>query len=236
MHGFTGTPSEVALVVEVSERLGIRAEAPLLPGHGTHARDLAPTRYPDWLAEAEESLASMTQDGSQVVVAGLSLGTLLTLDLALRHPDKVKAVCLLSNAVWLKAPFPAWALGAADFLGLPDIWFPKPEGPDLGEPSARESHLTYNSQPSRAAREVFRAGRRLRKRLGEVSCPALIVHGQNDRVCPVSNARGVARRLGSRDVEVKILHRSHHILTRDWDKDEAAKTIARFLTRFTPGS
>jgi esterase/lipase len=33
IHGWSGTPQEVALVVEVAGELGLEAEAPLLPGH-----------------------------------------------------------------------------------------------------------------------------------------------------------------------------------------------------------
>jgi len=53
-HGFTGTPQEVALVVDVARELGLGVEAPLLPGHGARVSDLAPLRFSDWLAAAED--------------------------------------------------------------------------------------------------------------------------------------------------------------------------------------
>src|SRR5689334_5660721 len=74
LHGYGGTPFEVRLVVEVAQELGLAAYAPLLPGHGTHARELARTRFPDWLAAAETALDSLVGSSGHAVVAGLSLG------------------------------------------------------------------------------------------------------------------------------------------------------------------
>ncbi|HMJ09805.1 MAG TPA: hypothetical protein VK524_00295, partial [Polyangiaceae bacterium] len=72
LHGFTGTPLEVELAVDVAEELGLAAFAPLLPGHGTHARDLAKLRFDDWLAAAEEAFDTLAREHERVVVAGLS--------------------------------------------------------------------------------------------------------------------------------------------------------------------
>lgn len=229
LHGFGGTPAEVALVIEVAKELGVEGLAPLLPGHGTHARDLARTRYADWFGAAKEALDELATGGTPVIVAGLSMGTLLALDLALERPHQVAGLCLMSNSVWLKAPFPAWALGLADALRLPDIWLPKTEGPDIGDPVARRDHLTYNVQPSRAAIEVLRAGRRLRPRLGAVHCPTMLIHGARDVVCSVKNVERVLPLLGTSDVEAVILRRSHHIVTRDVDKKRVAEVVRRFI-------
>ncbi len=66
---------------------------------------------------------------------------------------------------------------------------------------------------------MLRAGERIEKALGQVSAPAFIAHGERDRVCPVANARRVEGRLGSHDKTVVILPRSHHIITRDYDRE-----------------
>ena len=231
LHGFGGTPSEVGLVVDVARELGVEASAPLLPGHGTHARDLARTRYPDWLRAAKDAHADLSREGQPVIVAGLSMGTLLALDLALERPEGVGGLFLMSNAVWLKTPFPGWPLALAAALRLPDIWLPKPNGADIGDPVARKNHLTYNVQPSRAAVEVLRAGRRLRRRLAGIHCPTVVIHGARDVVCSVDNVERLESRLGTKDVESLILPRSHHIVTSDVDKDQVADALRRFMQR-----
>lgn len=228
VHGFGGTPFEVELVLDVARELGHAGFAPLLPGHGTRAQRLSQTGFKDWSGAVDVALDRLKVPA---VVAGLSLGTLLALDLALRRPESVKGLILLANAVWLRAPFPRWGLALADRLRLPDFLAPK-AGPDISDPEFKRSHVSYDSDPVHAAVQVLRAGERVRARLGEIRCPTLILHGARDRVCPVSNAWRVAERLGSEDVRVVILPKSGHILTRDVEHATARREIAAFLQRF----
>jgi len=230
-HGFTGTPQEVALVVDVARELGLGAEAPLLPGHGVRVSELAPTRFADWLAAAEAHYARLSADGP-VVVAGLSMGSLLAFHLAANHPETTLGVIALANAMWLKSPWPTWPLQWLDHLRLPDFWMPK-SAPDLGDREQRAVHLTYNAQPVRAAISLLRAGERLSEQLPRVHAPTLLIHGALDAVAPVSNAWRVAVRLGTLDKRTVILPRSRHIVTRDVERETVRAEISQFLRRFS---
>ena len=233
-HGFTGTPQEVALVVDVARELGLGAEAPLLPGHGARVSDLAPLRFADWLAAAEAHYARLAADGP-VVVAGLSMGSLLAFHLAANHPESTLGVIAMANAMWLKSPWPAWALKLADRLRIPDFWMPK-SAPDLGDREQRVLHLTYNAQPVRAAISLLRAGEALAPQLYRVKAPTLLLHGALDAVTPASNAGRVSVRLGTVQKRTVILPRSHHILTRDVERDTVRAEIAQFLRKITDQS
>src|SRR5687767_6272140 len=72
-HGFGGTPVEIELVVDVAQALGLSAHAPLLPGHGTQASELAQTGWLDWKGAAEQAFDELDRATSPVIVAGLSL-------------------------------------------------------------------------------------------------------------------------------------------------------------------
>lgn len=229
LHGFGGTPLEIELVVEVARGLGLRAHAPLLPGHGTHATELARTGWKDWLAAAEAAFDELAA-GGPVIVAGLSMGSLLAAHLAATRSDQVRALALLSNAMWLAWPFPSLALDAVKKLRIRDFAMPK-AGADIADPDARRTHLTYETQPVHAAIEVLEAGRRVRAELGRVRCPTLIVHGKRDRVCPPRNARRAATRLGTPDPIVVMLPRSRHIVTRDYDKGRVERELHEFFER-----
>lgn len=227
LHGFTGTPQEVALVVDVARELGLGAEAPLLPGHGRRVSELAPLRFTDWLAAAEQHYLRLAAQGP-VVVAGLSMGALLALQLAAAHPDSTVGVIAMANAVWLKSPWPAWGLKLVDRLRLPDFRMPK-HGADLGDREQRAVHLTYNAQPVRASVSLLRAGELFSGELHRVKAPTLLLHGVLDSVTPVSNAWRVAVRLGSLHKRVVLLPRSRHILTRDVERDQVRAELAGFL-------
>jgi carboxylesterase len=228
-HGFTGTPQEVALVIEVARELGLGAEAPLLPGHGARVSDLAPLRFQDWLAAAEEHYARLAVDGP-VIVAGLSMGSLLAFHLAANHPETTVGLLALSNAMWLRRPWPTWPLKLVDRLRLPDFWMTK-SAPDLGDREQRALHLTYNAQPVRAAISLLRAGESLSAELHRVKAPTLLLHGALDAVAPVSNAWRVAVRLGTVDKRTVIFPRSHHILTRDVEREAVRGEITAFFRK-----
>ena len=228
LHGFGGTPLEVELVADLARAIGLATSAPLLPGHGTHVRDLMRTGYRDWLAAAERSLDELASEASPVIVAGLSMGSLLAVDLCVPQPARICGLILLANATSLCAPFPAWPLECLRRLPHPDFWVPKLEA-DIADPESRRTHLTYSAQPVRGACQIQAAGKRVLGLLGQVRCPVLVAHGALDRVCPVSNADRVFRRLGSHDKRLLILPRSRHIITRDLERDRLARKISGLL-------
>ena len=193
--------------------------------------DLAPTRFADWLAAAEQHYRRLAQDGP-VIVAGLSMGSLLAFHLAANHPGSTLGVIAMANAMWLKSPWPTWPLKLIDRLRLPDFWMSK-SAPDLGDREQRALHLTYNAQPIRAAISMLRAGEQLSEQLQRVHAPTLLLHGELDAVAPVSNACRVSVRLGTVDKRTVILPRSHHILTRDVERETVRAEISAFLRRFS---
>lgn len=234
LHGFGGTPLEVALVVDVARDLGLRAHAPLLPGHGTHARDLADTGWNDWARGAEEGLAHVAANGAPVIVIGLSLGSLLAAHLAMTVPGRVRAIGMLAPAIRLTSLTTALPLRLVDRLGIPDFSMPK-AGADIADPEARAAHLTYGLQPVHSAIDVMRAGQRIEGLLWKITCPAFVAHGRGDHVCPVQNAERVAHALGSADKTVVILPRSFHIVTRDYDRETLRAALRRFVARVSRG-
>jgi carboxylesterase len=229
-HGFGGTPLEIALVVDVAKALGLRAKAPLLPGHGTNTRDLAHTSWKDWSAAANRALDELEKPGSPVIVIGLSLGSLLAAHLAATRPKDVLALGMLATATRLTPLTTAWPLRLIEKLRLPDFGIPK-AGADIQDPKARANHLTYGLQRVWGAIEVMRAGARVEKILGDVHCPTFIAHGRLDHVCPVANAERVAKELGSTDKTVVILERSAHIITRDYDRETLRRELQGFVGR-----
>jgi carboxylesterase len=226
LHGFGGTPREVDLVVGVARELGRRVMAPRLPGHGGSVRDLAATRFEDWYHAADSALDHLSAAGP-VVVVGLSMGAVLAARLAASRPSDVRALGLLSNALWLPWHLTA-ILDLAATLRFPDLWVPK-AGSDLRDRAAIATHLTSAAQPSHAAISLLRGARSTRALLHRVTAPVLVVHGAGDRVCPVANARRAVAHLSAAKTRVVILARSRHVVTRDLDRSRVHEELRRFL-------
>ena len=103
IHGFGGTPRDVQALIDVARRRGLRAVALLLPGHGTHVRDLAKTTFAQWLESARLQLSRLQQDGP-VILAGLSMGAVVAARLATAHKSAPCGLALYANALRLNSP------------------------------------------------------------------------------------------------------------------------------------
>jgi carboxylesterase len=232
-HGYAGTPQEVRLVTDVASKLGLAAHAPRLPGH----TDVATGLYTaGWSERAEAARAELVRVSeathSKVVVAGLSLGSLLAAHLAATLPDRVAGLVVMANAIRLHLATIRLPLLLFEALHPYDNRFAVSKvSADIRDPEARRHHLTYDVNPIRGAVEVLRAGRLVRGELSQVTCPVLAIHGKLDRVCPAENARELARSVGTRDVEVDIMPRSAHIVSVDYDRDVVAAKVEAFLRR-----
>ena len=82
LHGLTGTPYEVRPIAEALADAGIRAFGPRLAGHGGTPERLAETPYTAWVEGVRQHYAALAAEADRVFVVGLSLGGLLSLDLA----------------------------------------------------------------------------------------------------------------------------------------------------------
>ena len=77
------------------KRCGFHVEGIRLPGHGVGPEAMAWVTWRDWEQAAEEGLRKLS-GFSQVFVAGLSMGALLGMLLAARHPNTVKGLALMA--------------------------------------------------------------------------------------------------------------------------------------------
>jgi carboxylesterase len=236
IHGFGATPAETALIVETARAAGLRVKAPLLPGHGTHATDLARRKFGEWKAAALDAFDEITADGSRAIVVGQSLGGVLALHVAQERPGAVAGLGLLATAIRLTKLTTELPLRLIDRAKVPDFTLPKANGADIKDLSARETQLTYGTQPIHAAVEVMRGGMQAEARLGEILSPVFIAHGRGDHVCPVGNAQVIYEHVGSTDKTVLILENSYHIITRDNDRALLGRELARFVKRISRGT
>lgn len=230
LHGYCGAPAEVALVGEVARELGLAVHIPVLPGHGTRPSELRSYDFERLVREVRPVFDEVRRSGP-VILAGMSMGSLLATELCLRAPGDVAGLVYIANAFWLKKPFPGSLLKWTRTLGVPDFGMLKLTT-DIADPEARRSHVSYRIQPTALAASVQEAGERLSRELFRIHRPTLILHGARDRVCPVENARQVAARLGTEDARVVVFPASRHILCRDIEKSAVRAELEKFFRRF----
>jgi carboxylesterase len=239
LHGFTGTPYEVAPLAHALAAAGFAVSAPLLAGHGGSAAALAATRWQDWLASAEDAFDRLhsAANGGRVAVAGFSMGGLLALRLASTRPAAVAALALMSVPLRL----PGWQVAVMHgFARLPGLLrksrlaaLPKRGGSDVTDARVRAENPALPEMPLAGVAELVALSEVVRRELNLVQVPALVAHGERDRTVPQSVAFELAGSLASATVERLWLPRSGHLLAVDLERTQLCEAVARFLADHT---
>lgn len=233
VHGFTATPNEVRPLGDALSAVGFRCHAVRLPGHATSVADLAMARQDQWLSTVETAVRRMAEKTSHVVLAGVSLGALLSLAVAGEGTVPVRALVLMGTPLrfadertaWLR--FVSWLPGVAG----PDRVVRKRHGRDILDPDARARSQAYDLIPLPAVVELLRLRVRVKRLLHRVAQPTLAMHGRHDRTAPVTNVETLRRRMPSGGLETVIFEHSAHVLTEDAERDAVAMRIETFLAR-----
>ncbi len=227
LHGFTGNPSSMRGVADAFAAAGFHVEMPRLPGHGTVVEEMLPTRWADWLGEAEAALARLRERADRVVVAGLSMGGTLTLTLGANHPDLAGLICV--NPAAQPQPDEVVAM-VTDFIdqgmeAMPGI------GSDIADPDTKEN--AYESTPLRALLSLAQDGLApLAQRYPQMQIPLLLMTSPQDHVVDPTQSGFLAASYGG-PVERISLERSYHVATQDYDKDLIVESAVEFARRVT---
>tara|TARA_R110002072_G_scaffold269027_1_gene428126 strand:+ start:1892 stop:2650 length:759 start_codon:yes stop_codon:yes gene_type:complete len=222
-HGFTSTPQSVREVAEkVHEISGATVYCPRLAGHGETPSALAKTGQADWVASAEDALATLSTRCVRVIVGGLSLGATLSLNLAARMPDKIQGVVSINGSTGLYRPEVVAPLYEADGPAFIDGI-----GSDIAEPGRTE--ICYDRIPRDTLKERFLLTNATGALLPLIRQPIQIMQSRCDNVVDPKNALRIATSVRSSEIQLNWLERSYHVATLDYDRREIARRIAGFL-------
>ncbi len=167
-------------------------------------------------------------DAGPCVLWGNSLGGLVALEVALRFPEAVRALVLSASSAGAKgAPTPQ-ATQNAMFAGaalpveqvaeaLMHVLFA------TSYPSEHPGPMIASMGPLQSAMKYEPLGR-----LGDLAAPALILHGEEDRLIPVENARMLGEAITN--AEVVIVERAGHAVV-----VEAADAVNAAVEGFISG-
>ncbi len=225
LHGLTGTPYEVRPLAEALARGRIRAVGPALPGHNETPQALARSTHDEWLAAARRHLADLRRDHERVFAVGMSMGGLLSLDLAAE--ESVDALVVVGTPLRLPA-LVEWLVPLFKYLRP---FQDKSEGSDIRDEDARRRHPGYRVMPLASVHELVRLQRRVRRRLARIRVPILVAHGAHDRTARPLDAQTIVGEVASTDTELLLLQSSGHICPVDFDGPALARASAEFLGR-----
>ena len=248
VHGLTGTPSEMRFVAKGLHRAGFTVYGMQLAGHCGQPDDLLTTGWRDWYRSVDDAAIRLRARVDRLFVAGLSMGALLALELAVHRPHVVRGVALYGTtffydgwAVPLVARL-AFLLPVACALGVGRRrafmeTFPygikdpgireRIVGRMLGGDSAAAG-LPGNPWPSLAQLELL--ARRVRRDLPRMRAPCLALHAAEDDIASVRNVE-LVRRYAAAPVETVLLQDSYHMITVDRERHVVVDRSVEFFSK-----
>ncbi|MFZ1102282.1 MAG: alpha/beta fold hydrolase [Hyphomicrobiaceae bacterium] len=247
IHGLGGTPVEMRFVAIGLARAGYTVSCPQLAGHCGSFEDLRATGWRDWYATVEDALTELRRSCTTVIVGGLSMGAVLALHLAAQRPGDVHGATLFAPTLRLDGwgvPWYSVLFNLVRHRKIADlITFSERHPYGIKDRRVRALVMAaVNSGDSSKAGQLSNPGRvmlemrwlvdTVKRQLGGIRQPTLILHPREDDRASLRNAAYLQRSLGGM-VETCVLDDSYHIVTVDRQRDLVVQRTAAFARGIT---
>jgi pimeloyl-ACP methyl ester carboxylesterase len=198
---------------------GYRAVAPDLRGHGETDKPAGPYSHELWSGDLLALLDLLELD--QAVLAGHSLGGGIVQSFALQHPERVRAMVLISTSPQ-RAPYVSEALRRSAEIALKEGRLPPAEASIRGRvgPGYAEAHpdevaieaasMVTDAQAFGASCLGNATDRNIMSELHRFIFPVLFIAGQSDRADTKTNAARYREHLA--DIETHVLAGVGHMV------------------------
>lgn len=227
VHGFNGSKRDFAEMEMLLQQQGMITHNMVLPGHGTHVKNMLATGWKDWAEAVRVELNDLKQRCDFVFIVGHSLGGSLALHAAAwADVDGVVAMC----APIRMYPITHWLVWSAKFF-TPLL----PGGrEDVRDPAARRRYTrdVYTWTPMRPVESLLLYLPTLRAELKRITAPALIMTSIWDHVVPARDGREIYQLLGSKEKHLVTFHHSYHVIMKDHDREEVFEKTIAFIQRY----
>lgn len=233
IHGFTGSPFEMARLAKLLHEDGRTVKVMLLPGHGTHPDELNRISWREWTSAVEKEISSLRDTCNEIAVIGQSLGGLLALNAGIESGEKIAALVSLAAPLWLET-MPTNLIRTLEFFPvlqrvIPSL--PKLSGSDIRDTEMKAANPSYPVIPTRGLIQLNKLMIRVRSKLDLVVSPLLIVHSKQDHTAPFESAVEIHRRASSDQKHLHLLEESFHLIAMDTEYLEVAQRIRTFFTK-----
>jgi carboxylesterase len=226
LHGFTSHLNTVNGLVPYLDEAKLRYEMPILRGHGTCYQDLRGVTARDWYVDAERALINLWNYVDRIVVVGLSMGGLVALELAMRHPDKIAGVATVAAALKFKDPLARFSPLLAKLVR----YWPSPES--FNDVSLKVNCKNYPRFATDAFASLFAYSQEIAARLPEVHVPIRILQSKKDQIVAPEAANIIYERVSSQNREIVWYHQSGHEMMQDCEAEQVFHDVMEFVHGF----
>lgn len=232
-HGYMACPAEVRPLAEYLHANGCSVYGVRLDGHGTAPQEVVNVSWRDWLDSYIRGVEMLRQHCRYVVAGGFSLGGILALLAAAKFPDQIDAVATINAPLILRdrraALVPAilrWNQ-LARRIGLL-------QGPSTTTHITESPDLNYPVIVLAGVRELRRAVRQCKARLGEITAPTLIIQSPDDPVVARASGQVIHRRIQSTSKRLVELPFNRHVIIRGNGSEVVFAEMTEFIRELFP--
>jgi len=229
LHGFTGSPWDLRPLGEVLARSGYLVSAIQLPGHGSTPQAMIGVGAADWKLAAQRALLAL-QGLPQIFLVGFSMGALLALIAAAKHPDRVAGLALIAPAMRLRGVGPRLAKWGSS-LGLLRLrpWLTK-ASTDIEDPVQRNAAPLLSAFPSARLLDLWMLQDEALQAARAIRAPVLIAMADQDHVVSIHGGSALTRALTQCPrVHWVRIERGFHIIPRDFGSQVLAEQVLSFF-------
>lgn len=234
LHGWLTTTGDFGRLPRALDEAGWDVYAPLLPGQGTHPKNLIGKDADEFVSWAREQYGGLRRRYDHVALVGFSTGGALCGIMAEDRPPRRLVLVSPYLAVrykWYYILPPRWwntiVSPVIPYVGRGDTVH------TVNRPEAKDEIPTYTAIPTETNKTVFEIGRRLREETdpAAITCPTLMLLAPGDDVVDTERAREFFRRMPNEGNALWSAERSNHHILRDYDREAAIERIVQFLGR-----
>lgn len=226
LHGFTSSTDAVDGLLPHLDAAKIRYERPILRGHGTRYHDLRGVTARDWYVDADRALLRLWNEGYHVVVVGLSMGGLVALELAMRHPDVIAGVVTVAAALKFKDPLSA----LSPLLAKAVRYWPSPRS--FNDPERARACTNYPKFATDAFVSLYEYSRTIAERLPEMHVPIRVLQSKADQVIAPESANIIYEKVSSPQRQIVWFEKSGHEMMQDLEADAVFREVMDFVDTF----
>lgn len=223
LHGFTGTSADVRMLGRFLEKKGYTSYAPHYRGHGVPPEQLIETGPKDWWEDVLKGYETLKEAGyEKIAVAGLSLGGVLSLKLAMNVPVLgVITMCSPMTMRTTETMFQGVLKYAKDYK--------KAEGKCEEQIQLELEAIRQKGMPGlEGLRQLVQE---VRNELDLMYTPILVVQSRNDDIINPESAHIIYENVESLDKKLIWFEQSGHVITLDQEKDRLHEEIFQFLEK-----
>ncbi|SES37425.1 Esterase/lipase [Salipaludibacillus aurantiacus] len=227
IHGFSGTPDEIADIEQHLKKKNWLVYCPELPGHDGTKESMKSVTYKHWVFKAKVALEELMDRCEKVYLIGFSMGGVIASFLASQYP--VERLVLLSAAAYYLNPKQI----VQDVTG----WFL--EGV-RGELDKDDYYQFYREKilrtPMAATIEFAKMVKKLRPHLDQITVPTLVIQGESDGLVPQKSAEYIYEHIQSEEKKLYFFPEAKHYIWFGDGKDKLLEAIDDFFSGTTDGA